>query len=256
MDTPVQEFNTVESVFVRSRNCLLLRADFSPLFVGYYLHLAQHKLRNAEQEDSTLKHLLAFFSLHLVARPWQEYHAWTFNVRHPRLANFFVSGSPMSESVVGRAFTEGVREPDQDMLYAQNLRQGKEPQTSVVPLQGTTAEEWVECFYRRSEQRPARAFYLGGDSYALITAQPGADHDWLMELTAADVAKIDDTEETKRLETRRFTFSCGCTVDKLLPVISSMQADFADELSEQGYVEASCPRCGATYRITADMLKK
>ena len=36
---------------------------------------------------------------------------------------------------------------------------------------------------------------------------------------------------------------------------SRMQKDFADLLSEQGYLEASCPRCGATYHVTADMLK-
>ena len=34
-----------------------------------------------------------------------------------------------------------------------------------------------------------------------------------------------------------------------------MKHDFADQLSEQGYIEASCPRCGATYRLTADMVK-
>ena len=35
----VEEFVTVESIFVRGRNCLALRAKFSPLFTDYYLHL-------------------------------------------------------------------------------------------------------------------------------------------------------------------------------------------------------------------------
>ena len=35
----------------------------------------------------------------------------------------------------------------------------------------------------------------------------------------------------------------------------SLKKDFADELSEQGYIEASCPRCGAAYKVTADMVK-
>lgn len=141
------------------------------------------------------------------------------------------------------------------MLYAQNIRQGKEPQTSVITLEGTRVEDWVECFYRQSEQRTARAFDLGNDQYALLTAQPDADHDWLSELTAQEVATIADTEETKCLETRRFQFRCGCTIEKLLPVIRSLKKDFADELSEQGYIEASCPRCGAAYKVTADMVK-
>ena len=252
---PVEEFTTVQAFFVRKRNCLMLKADFSPLFVDYYLHLMQHKQRNAEAEDSVFKQLLAWFTLHLVSRPWQEYHAWTLNIKDPMLANYFVSGSSLTEDVIGRVFTEGVREPEKNMLFAQNLRTNKEPQTSVIILPGNTVAEWVEDFYRQSEQRQARAFEVQGDTYALITAQPGADHDWLSELTARDVANIEENEELKLLETRKFTFRCGCTLDKILPTIRTMQKDFADLLSEQGYLEASCPRCGATYHVTPDMLQ-
>ena len=41
----VEEFITVESIFVRGRNCLALRSKFSPLFTDYYLHLMQYGLR-------------------------------------------------------------------------------------------------------------------------------------------------------------------------------------------------------------------
>ncbi len=251
----VAEYTTVQSVFVRGRNCLLLRADFSPLFVDYYLHLMQHKLRNEETEDGLLKQLLAYFTLHLVSRPWQEYHAWTFNTREPSLANYFVSGSSVDEEVVGRAFTEDVREPEKNMLFAQNLARGKEPQTSVITLSGSSVGQWVEEYYRRSEQRLARVFDLGNDHYALITAEPGADHDWLEALTPEDVKNIDTAEQTKVLETRKFFFRCGCSVEKILPVIKAMHKDLADQLSEQGYVEIACPRCGASYRVTPDMVK-
>ncbi len=251
---PVEEFATVQSIFVRHRNCLLLRADMSPLFVDYYLNLMQHGQRNAETEDAVFKQLLAYFSLHLVSRPWQEYHAWTLNAKTPSLANYFVSGSSLTEDVIGRVFTEGVKEPEQNMLYAQNLRTNKEPQTSVIVLPGDSVASWVEEFYRQSEQREARAFDLGNDVYALVAAQPGADYDWLTELTAEQVAAISESEETKVLETRKFTFRCGCTLDKILPTIQAMQKDFADLLSEQGYLEVSCPRCGAVYKVTPDML--
>lgn len=250
----VEEFATVQSIFVRHRNCLLLRADMSPLFVDYYLNLMQHGHRNAETEDSVFKDLLAFFTLHLVSRPWQEYHAWTLNARTPSLANYFVSGSSLTEDVIGRVFTEGVKEPERNMLYAQNLRTGKEPQTSVIVLPDGAVSSWVEEFYRQSEQREARAFDLGQDVYALVAAQPGADYDWLTELSPDQVARIEETEETKVLETRKFTFRCGCTLQKILPTIQAMQKDFDDLLAEQGYLEASCPRCGAVYKITPDML--
>lgn len=251
----VAEYTTVQAIFVRQRNCLLLRADFAPMYVDYYLHLMQHGLRNAETEDSMMKKLLGCFTLHLVSRPWQEYHAWTFNTCTPSKANYFMSGSSVDEEVIGRAFTEGVREAEVNMLFAQNLRHNKEPQTSVITLPGDTVEEWVEAYYRQSEQRMARVFDLGNDHLVLIAAQPGADHDWLEALTVEDVAKIDSVERTKLLETRKFHFRCGCTVEKILPIVTAMRHEVADQISEQGYVEASCPRCGAAYRITGDMLK-
>ena len=251
----VEEYTTVQSIFVRQRNCLMLKADFSSLFVGYYLHLMQHGLRNNAVEDAVFKDLLALFTLHLVSRPWQEHHAWTFNVNTPVLANYFIAGSSMTEDVVGRVFTEDVREPEANMLYAQTMARNKEMQTSVIPLTAADPIGWVEDFYRQSEQRQARAFSLGGDSYALITAEPGADFDWLSELTAEQVAHLDDYEQLKQLETRRFTFRCGCTVERILPTIRAMQKDFADLLSEQGHIDVSCPRCGVSYHITPDMLK-
>ena len=42
---PVEDFTKVESIFVRHRNCLLVRAQFTPIFTDYYLHLLEHKLR-------------------------------------------------------------------------------------------------------------------------------------------------------------------------------------------------------------------
>ena len=250
----VTEYATVQSIFIRRRNCLLLRGDVTPLFVGYYLHLMQHGLHNAAEEDTLLKQLLAYFTLYIVSRPWKEHHAWTFNVPGAHPANYFVAGSSLTEDVVGRVFTENVREGETSMLYAQNISADRDTQTSVIPLSGTDVARWVEEFFQRSEQRQARAFWCRGDEYALVTAEPGADFDWLTELTTEQVAGIDGTEETRQLETRRFTFRCGCSVERILPTIRAMQKDFADLLSEQGSVRVSCPRCGAQYDITTEML--
>lgn len=252
----VDEWTVVESVFVRGRNCLLLRADFSPLFVDYYLHLMQHGLHNEPTEDGVLKDLLACFTLHLVSRPWKEQHAWTLNVKTPTPAIYFVSGSSTDEEVVGRAFTEGMRETETNKLFAQNVGRSREPQTSIITLgEGDSVPAWVEQYYAQSEQRHARCFRLEGDRYALLTAEPGADFDWLTELTKEDVPAIDTAEQTKLLETRKFRFRCGCTVEKVLPVIRAMKKDFADQLSEQGFLEIACPRCGATYRVTPEMCR-
>lgn len=257
---PVEESTRIKSIFVRHRNCLLLTADFSPIYVDYYLHLMKHNMRNAETPDTLLKSMLAYFALHLVSRPWQEYHAWTLNLCQPIEANLFVAGSSLSEDIVGRIFTQDVRVPEQNMLFTQNVRPQREAQNSVVQLKGDTPEQWVESYYQQSEQRLARAFDLGNDQYALITAQPNADHDWLDTLDTETVTTIVEEakhdEEVKLLETRRFSFRCGCTVEKILPTLKAMAADFADILKRDGQLELSCPRCGALHLVTKDDLKK
>ena len=250
----VAEYATVQSVFVRHRNCLLLRADFSPLFVGYYLHLMQHAMHPDEEKAEIFKQLLAFFTLYIVSRPWKEHHAWTLNVKSPDRVNYFVSGSSLSEDVVGRIFTEDVRETDTTLLYAQNICYDRDTHTSVIPLSGSSPREWTEEYFRASEQRQARAFIGEGDSFYLITAEPEADFDWLSELTAQQVARLDQTEETKLLETRNFTFRCGCSAQRIIPVIRAMKKDFADLLSEQGELTVSCLRCGVNYTVTRDMV--
>ena len=79
----VEEFITVESIFVRGRNCLALRSKFSPLFTDYYLHLMQYGLRNEELCDSLLKELMAYFTLYMVARPWSSMPGQSISGRLP-----------------------------------------------------------------------------------------------------------------------------------------------------------------------------
>ncbi len=253
-----EEYATVESIFIRHRNCLLLKADFSPLFVDHYLHLMQQGRRYAEREDQLFKDLLAYFTLHLVSRPWAEYHAWTLNLCQPLEATLFVSGSSLTEDVIGRVITEDVRIPEHNTLYTQNILRTREPQTSIIQVHGASLEAWIEDYYRQSEQRQARAFTLGGDEYVLATAEPGADHDWLDALNADYVQEMSagkTEDETKVLETRRFKFRCGCTLEKVLPTLRAMQGDLSEMLSEDGKLVIGCPRCAAEYIVSPDMLE-
>lgn len=250
------DFSVIESVFIRHRNCLLLRGEFTPIYTDYYLHLMQHGLRNAPTIDSDFKKILAYFTLHMVSRPWAEYHAWTLNLKSPYTANLFVCGSSLTESVAGRAFVEDIRIPEENMLYTQMIRNSEKPQTSVIVMHGDEAESWVEDYYRQSEQRGARCFDLGNDCFALLVAQPDADCDWLQEADVDLIEHIDKREETKVLEKRRFRFQCGCTIEKILPTLKAMKGDLADILSEKGEIEVTCPRCAAVYRVTTDMLTR
>ncbi|MEZ7956408.1 MAG: Hsp33 family molecular chaperone HslO [Rubritalea sp.] len=252
-DFSVAEFTKVESIFVRHRNVLMVRAQFTPIYTGYYLHLMEQKLRHKAELDQKLKDLMAVLTLHLVARPWAETIAWTVNLRAPRV-NLFVTGSSTLENITGHLFTENVREPDRDVLYSQTLVKDTEGRKSHVELDAADPVKWIETYYMQSEQRPARAFRLDDENFVLLAAQPDADLEWLENLTKEDVAKITETEETKVLETRKFHFHCGCSVEKILPALRSWK-DRKDELFQgDPAIEASCPRCGAKHLVTPDML--
>lgn len=94
----------------------------------------QYGLRNEELCDSLLKELMAYFTLYMVARPWAEQHAWTVNLRTPAVANLFVTGSSLTESVVGRVFTQDIKEPEENTLYSTLLRKGLNRNTPSYPF--------------------------------------------------------------------------------------------------------------------------
>jgi molecular chaperone Hsp33 len=55
----------------------------------------------------------------------------------------------------------------------------------------------------------------------LIAAQPDFDKEWFESLNIEQVSKITEDEETKALETRRFKFACGCSLEKIIPTLSA-----------------------------------
>jgi molecular chaperone Hsp33 len=250
-----EEFTTIESIFVRHRNALLVRGQFTPLYTDYYLHLMEHAIRPPAELDQMLKDALAILSLHLVARPWAETLAWTVNLRAPRI-NLFVTGGSLAEAVTGRIFTEGVREPDRNYFYAQTTSiEGIAPRLSTMEVDGTDPVRWLAQFYAQSEQRPARAFRLEDESFALVAAQPGCDLAWLAALDEARVATLGTDEQTKLLETRRFRFHCGCDLTRILPVLGGWKHRLDELFHGADSITVQCPRCAATYLVTRDMLE-
>jgi len=251
---PAEDFTTVESVFVRHRNALVLRGQFTPTYTDYYLHLMQHGIRHTPELDQMLKDALTMLALYLTARPWAETIAWTVNLRAPRL-NLFVTGSSIEESVTGRIFTEDVREPDRNFFYAQTTSPNlAEPRTSTLEVESKDPVSWIAQFFDRSEQRSARAFRLDDENFALVAAQPGCDMQWFDALDEEAVAAIDSTEETKLLETRRFRFHCGCTLEKILPVLGGWRNRLDELFEDADVIKIQCPRCAAGYQVSRDML--
>lgn len=250
----VEEFTKIESIFVRHRNALLVRGQFTPIYTDYYLHLMQHGIRHQQELDQMLKDGLTMITLHSVARPWAETIAWTINLRAPRL-NLFVTASSNQEQVVGRLYTEDVREPDRNLFYSQTTTNDKpEPRTSTLEVSGKDPVQWVAEYYQQSEQRPARAFRLDDENFALVAAQPDCDLEWFEALDEDAVAKIDEEEETKLLETRRFHFHCGCSLDRILPMLSGWKERMEELFEEADNIKIQCPRCAANYVVSRGML--
>ena len=245
----------IESIFVRHRNALLIRGQFTDIYTDYYLHLMEHGIRHPAVLDQMLKDALAVFALHLTARPWAETIAWTANLRAPRV-NLFVTGCSLTESLTGRIFTDDVREPDRNFLYSQTtIEQAAEPRLSTLEVAGNDPVSWIAEYYAQSEQRPARCFRLPDEHFALVAAQPDCDLEWLEALDESAVAAIPAQEETKLLETRRFRFHCGCDLARILPILGNWR-DRPDELFQgEEAIVIQCPRCAARYRVTRDQLE-
>jgi len=253
MELP-EDYTTVESIFVRHRNALLLRGQFTPLYTDYYLHLMQHAIRPPHELDQMLKDALAILSLHLVARPWAETIAWTVNLRAPRL-NLFVTGGSLTEAVTGRIFTEGVREPDRNFFYSQTTSiEGVPPSLSTLEVVGNDPVDWLAQYYEQSEQRPARAFRLADETFALVAAQPDCDLAWLAALDETAVSNISTAEQTKLLETRRFRFHCGCELARILPILGCWKNRLDELFHGTDFITVQCPRCAANYTVSRDML--
>jgi len=249
---PVAEFTRVESIFVRHRNTLMLKANFTPIYTDYYLHLMEQKLRHKEDLDSKLKDLLAMLTLHLVARPWRETIAWTANIRAPRV-NFFVTGSSVHENIVGTLFTENVKETDRNLLFCQTIEPGIEARRSTIEVETSDPLEWIEKYYSDSEQRPGRAFRLKDDNFVLLAAQPDYDQKWFEALTTEDVEELLEKEETKLLETRKFFFKCGCSQEKLLQSLAGYKDQPEELFGEDQEITATCPRCSTSYTFERDI---
>ncbi len=251
----VNEAIEVRCHFVRERNALLVRGDFAPLYTDFYLHLMQHGIRHTREQDALLKDGLAALTLHLASRPWNEAAAWTLSWQDPP-QNLFFTGSNRMGNVVGRLFTEDVRERDRNLFISQVTVSGHEPRQSLIEVRTLDLFAVAEDLYRQSEQRPGRFFRQGGDEFAMVSAQPGCDLDWLLALDEDAIRAIDGAETLSLLETRSYRFDCGCGPERIYAIVAGMSDESLDAVFAGGeVVAAGCPRCGARYTITTEALE-
>lgn len=245
----------VRTYFVRERNALIARAEFSELYVDYYLHQGQHGYQHQPAHDTLLKEALAALTLHCAARPWNESWAWTIHFKEP-LLNVFVTGDNRRGIVVAQLFTEGVKAEGPGRFIADMVRERGDSRRSVVDLEGADVLAAVEHFYKQSEQRPARYFRFGPEEFVMVVAQPQCDVAWLEALDDAAIRALDETETLSLLEQRRYRWECGCSQSRMLAVLGPMmRRDPADLFGDEEVLRISCPRCGARHTVTREALE-
>ncbi len=242
--------------FIRHRNVLLVRGDLGPLFVDYYLHLADHRLKVEPAHDRPFKELLAAFALHCASRPMNEHLAWTVGLQDPRL-NLFVTGDNEDCTVAGRVFTENVREAEKNVFYADVMpRRGTERRRSVVNFEGADLFRAVESYYATSEQRTARFFELGEDSFALLLSHPDCDEAWLRAVDLAGVKALAETETLARIDRRLYRWECGCNQKKIMAALAPVaRDDFTGLFHDDEAIHVQCPRCAASHVITREAME-
>jgi len=246
----------VTADFVRHRNVMLLQADLAPLFVDYYLHLADHGIRHSPENDELLKQALTAFTLHSAARPRNEHLSWTIGLQNPGL-NLFATADNEDCTVAGRLFTENVREAPRSVFYSEIMAgRGAEKRRSVVNFDGRNLFRAAETFYAESEQRPARFFDLGDERFALLLSHPDCDEAWLRDVTLEDVKSLGRTQTLARIERRLYRWHCGCAQKRIIAALAPVaQQGLGDLFGDSEVIHVQCPRCAANYTITREAME-
>jgi molecular chaperone Hsp33 len=245
----------VRTYFVRSRNALLARGKLSDLYLDYYLHVADQKLKVAPENDEIFKRALAAFTLHCASRPWNELLAWTINFQAP-LVNVFLTGDNGTGAITGRVFTENVRALPENIFYSDVVRGAEPKRRSAVNFTGTDPLAAAEKFYAQSEQRVARFFALPDEEFVMVEEHPDCDVAWLAALDAKTLLDLDKTETLSLLERRIQRWHCGCNERRMLEVLApTMRQDPDGLFGPDPKIEIRCPRCGARYAITREALE-
>jgi molecular chaperone Hsp33 len=219
--------------------------------MDYYLHLMEHHLRYPLEQDQMLKDTLAAVVLHACSRPQDETVAWTIHLQRP-LINLFVTCSTHPGWVSGRIFSEDVRDMGKGLFSAQTKRHAHAARQSMVDFTQMDVLEAVEHFYGQSEQRVTRLFRGENDEMTLISAQPDCDEDWLLALDAKELEMLPETHQLAPMETRGYKFHCGCSIEKLFPIIGRLSEDDLDHIFSDGPASITCPRCAAHFSASRE----
>ncbi|WP_404425584.1 Hsp33 family molecular chaperone HslO [Nibricoccus sp. IMCC34717] len=247
---PAEPGLEVRTHFVRSRNVVTAAANFGDLYVDYYLHLGQNRVKVAEAHDALFKRALAAYTLHCAHRPWREMSAWTMHFEEP-LVNLFLTCDNETGAITGRIFADSVKAMGRNLLYADLVRPGQPNRRSTIDFTGTDPLLAVEALYAQSEQRPGRLFQLSEEEFAIVVEHPDCDTAWFEALNPDRVRALPAGETLSLLERRIYRWHCGCNEQRIREVLGPAMNQNPEELfGDQASIEIRCPRCAAAYVFT------
>ena len=239
---------TVERYILRSRDAMLGYGDFSALFDAYHRHAQKWNLPLDPLGTVMMHQGLGGAALQSSFRVVEETTAWTVNVVQPP-ANVFVTGGGADSTLTGRYFVDDVASIGENRLYVQRSHPKRETTRSVLTVDGIDLFEIFEQYFLRSEQLPVRFVELSSHEMAAVYALPGADPDWIRDLDGSAMRALRD-EAREPIESRVFSFACGCDGERIARALVGMFGADPEELFEgDAAIEASCPRCGALWAI-------
>ena len=248
--SPEDSMIEVRCYFVRHKNALVVRADFSQLYMDHYLHLLENQIKTDPTNDQKLKDALACCALHLASRPWDEVSAWTIHFSNP-LINIFVTGNSNEKNLIGRVFTEDIKDDKKNLFISQINNFPKEPRRSVIEFNiENSIFKIVEEYYQQSEQRLARFFSYSEEEFIFISAQPDCDEDWLKSLTDEKIKNLDQDEELSLLEKRYYRYHCGCSKERFLRAL--INTDKEEIFGNRKKINIECPRCSQKTPLTVE----
>lgn len=239
---------TVERFILRRRDAMLGFGDFEALFAAYHTHVQRWNLPLDPFGTVLMHQALAGAALQLSFRVVDETTAWTLNVEKPA-ANVFVTGGGPTNTITGRYFVEDVESTGESRLFVQRSHPKRDTSRSVLTVEGVDLFDIFEDYFMRSEQLAVRFVELSSNEMAAVYALPGADPDWIRGLDGAAIRELRD-EAREPIESRSFTFECGCDGDRVARALVGMFGEDPDELFQgDSLVEANCPRCGTLWGI-------
>ncbi|HSA22193.1 MAG TPA: Hsp33 family molecular chaperone HslO, partial [Myxococcota bacterium] len=240
--------------------CLIDRARDAVLAVGRVELLFQAYREHAQRWEGKLpddlalammRQALAATALHLAAKAPDEFSAWTLNVKQPPL-NVFVTGDNTARRITGRVYTRDVKTVEESRLYFESQRPKRKPYRSVIKVEGWDVLDIFEQFYGRSEQLLSRLFELEDGRFLLVQGLPRVKRAWLAGLAREELPGYLALAH-EPVETRTYTFECGCDAQKILQVVRGLFAAKPEELFRgDPRVEVQCPRCGRKWTIDRD----